>query len=63
MPELPEVETIARFLRPELIGRKIVSAKLLWPRTVAAPSPEQFVEQIAGQEILDVTRRAKYLNL
>jgi formamidopyrimidine-DNA glycosylase len=63
MPELPEVETIARFLRPELTGRVIVSAQLLWPRTVATPSPEQFVEQIRGQKILDVSRRAKYLNL
>jgi formamidopyrimidine-DNA glycosylase len=63
MPELPEVETIARFLRAELAGREIVSAQLLWQRTVAMPSPEQFIEQIAGQKILDVSRRAKYLNL
>jgi formamidopyrimidine-DNA glycosylase len=63
MPELPEVETIARFLRPELTGREIVSAQLLWPRTLATPSPEQFVEQIEGQKILDVSRRAKYLDL
>ena len=63
MPELPEVETIARFLRPELTGREIVSAQLLWQRTVATPSPEQFVEQIVGQKILDVSRRAKYLDL
>jgi formamidopyrimidine-DNA glycosylase len=63
MPELPEVETIARFLRPQLTGRKIISAQLLWQRTVATPSPEQFAEQIAEQKILGVSRRAKYLNL
>jgi formamidopyrimidine-DNA glycosylase len=63
MPELPEVETIARSLRPELTGREIVSAQLLWPRTLAMPSAEQFVEQITGQKILDVTRRAKFLDL
>jgi formamidopyrimidine-DNA glycosylase len=63
MPELPEVETIARSLRPELIGREIVSAQLLWKRTVATPSPEQFVEQIAEQKIMGVSRRAKYLDL
>ena len=27
MPELPEVETIARILRPDLIGRTIVEAR------------------------------------
>jgi formamidopyrimidine-DNA glycosylase len=63
MPELPEVESIARSLRPEITGRKIVSAQLLWPRTLATPSPEQFFEQIEGQKILEISRRAKYLNI
>ena len=27
MPELPEVETIARTLRPQLIGRKILASR------------------------------------
>ena len=62
MPELPEVETIARTLRPELVGRKIVSARLLWAQTLATPSPAEFEERIVGQAIVDVGRRAKYLN-
>ena len=61
MPELPEVETIARVLKPELIGQTIVSADLRWARTLANPSPTQFKRQITGQKILDVSRRAKYL--
>jgi formamidopyrimidine-DNA glycosylase len=61
MPELPEVETIARALKPVLVGRTILSADLRWARTLAIPSPAQFKKQIAGQEILDVSRRAKYL--
>lgn len=60
MPELPEVETIARKLKPDLIGRKILSADLRWARTLALPSPKKFKQQVQGQEILDVTRRAKY---
>ena len=63
MPELPEVETIARKLRPELIGRTILSADLRWSRTLAAPTPKKFMEQIQGQKILDVSRRAKYFIL
>jgi formamidopyrimidine-DNA glycosylase len=61
MPELPEVETIARALKPELVGRTILSADLRWARTVATPSSVQFKKQLAGQEIVDVSRRAKYL--
>jgi formamidopyrimidine-DNA glycosylase len=63
MPELPEVETIARSLRPELTGREIVSANLLWPRSLVTPPEKQFSGQIIGQRILDVSRRAKYLDI
>jgi len=61
MPELPEVETIARALKPELVGKTILAANLCWARTLAIPTPTQFKKQIAGQKILDVSRRAKYL--
>ncbi len=61
MPELPEVETIARKLKPELVNRTILSADLRWTRTLAMPSPRKFKEQIQGQRIVDIGRRAKYL--
>ena len=60
MPELPEVETIARKLRPHLLGKTIKDADLRWSRTLAFPSPRKFKEQIKGQEIKEVTRRAKF---
>jgi len=63
MPELPEVETIVRTLRPELVGRSIVSVDLRWGRTLAVPAPDVFAGQITGQQILAVTRRAKYFQL
>lgn len=63
MPELPEVETIARSLRPELTSRAIQSARLLWRRTLVIPSPEDFARQIDGREIIGVERRAKYLDI
>ncbi|HEX2696987.1 MAG TPA: DNA-formamidopyrimidine glycosylase, partial [Anaerolineales bacterium] len=63
MPELPEVETIARKLRPDLIGKTILEADLRWARTLATPSAKKFKEQIRGQKIKDVSRRAKFLNL
>jgi formamidopyrimidine-DNA glycosylase len=63
MPELPEVETIVRTLRPQLVGRKILEADVRWARTVAVPSVKKFKEQIQGQKIIEVSRRAKFLNI
>ena len=63
MPELPEVETIARKLKPALVGRTILSAELFWSRTLETPSPRKFKEQVGGQIIQDVGRRAKYFIL
>jgi len=63
MPELPEVETIARSLRLELVGRTILEADLRWAQTLAYPSARKFKQQIKGQVIKGVSRRAKYLNI
>ncbi|MGZ9164786.1 MAG: bifunctional DNA-formamidopyrimidine glycosylase/DNA-(apurinic or apyrimidinic site) lyase [Anaerolineales bacterium] len=63
MPELPEVETIARKLRSHLLGKTIQDAQLRWNRTLAFPSPRKFKGWIKGQEIKEVTRRAKYFIL
>jgi formamidopyrimidine-DNA glycosylase len=63
MPELPEVETIARKLRPHLLEKIISAADLRWPRTLAFPSARKFKELVRGQEIKEVTRRAKYFIL
>jgi formamidopyrimidine-DNA glycosylase len=69
VPELPEVETIARNLRqgtagaPSLIGQTILKAQLLWPRTLAEPDIEIFQALLSGQSIREVGRRAKFLTL
>ncbi len=63
MPELPEVETLARALRAPLLGKTILEAEVCWPRTIARPSARRFKEQIRGEQILSVARRAKYLHL
>src|SRR5512135_628382 len=63
MPELPEVETIARNLRPELVGLMITQADVRWARTIASPSVRRFKQQIQGQVIREVGRRAKFLRI
>ena len=61
MPELPEVETVVRDLRPHLVGRTIVGARVKWARTIATPSAREFARQIRGHAITKITRRGKYL--
>jgi formamidopyrimidine-DNA glycosylase len=63
MPELPEVETLARTLRPALLGRTILETDLRWKRTLAAPSSETFRKKVRGQEIKDISRRAKFFDI
>jgi formamidopyrimidine-DNA glycosylase len=66
MPELPEVETIARDLRPQLTGRRIESVLLtrdpaIRGRLVRYPNPTRFVRSLRGRTIRSVERRGKYL--
>jgi formamidopyrimidine-DNA glycosylase len=63
MPELPEVETIKRELRPRIRGKSIIDCIMLREDVIAHPSPREFCRSIIGEKILDVTRRAKYLIL
>jgi formamidopyrimidine-DNA glycosylase len=60
MPELPEVETVARDLQRWVAGATIGSATVHWERTIRHPLPaERFVAEIAGARIRRVGRRAK----
>lgn len=67
MPELPEVETIARNLRkgdpntPGIVGMTITGANVYWAKTVAEPDWPIFEKLIVGQKIKEIGRRAKYL--
>ncbi|MCL4858426.1 MAG: bifunctional DNA-formamidopyrimidine glycosylase/DNA-(apurinic or apyrimidinic site) lyase [Caldilineaceae bacterium] len=63
MPELPEVETYVRELTPALHGRQVMDAHVLWPRTIAAPTPEAFVQRISGARFIAFERRGKYMVL
>ena len=60
MPELPEVETTRRGIRPALVGR-VVERMVLREGRLRWPVPRGLPAKLAGQRILDVRRRAKYL--
>jgi formamidopyrimidine-DNA glycosylase len=61
MPELPEVETTVRDLKPHLIGRTITRAAVHWDRTIARPDARTFAREILGQTVRNITRRGKFL--
>jgi formamidopyrimidine-DNA glycosylase len=61
MPELPEVETVAADLRPQLVGGVFVAAHILWPRTLAEPDADLLSARIGGRKVIDIGRRGKYL--
>ena len=61
MPELPEVETVARDLRPRLVGAEIVGVRSSWARTLRNVDAESFAAAVTGRTIEAVGRRAKLL--
>ena len=63
MPELPEVETVARLIAPRVTGRTILSAEAGWLRSLGGPSLADFEESVRGATIAHVGRRAKYIVL
>ena len=61
MPELPEVETVARGLRREVVGRTILGVNL--GKTDFIDDPPALEERLPGQKILAVERYGKFMLL
>jgi formamidopyrimidine-DNA glycosylase len=61
MPELPEVETIRARLAPALTGRTIERVEIADERLTRPEPPEAITATLAGERIVDVGRRGKYL--
>jgi formamidopyrimidine-DNA glycosylase len=61
MPELPEVETVVRLLRPQLVGRTIASARVFWPRTIGGQRTAEFARAVVGARVVRLRRRAKFI--
>ncbi len=62
MPELPEVETIARGLRPRLTGARVLAVEVPGPHALPQ-GVETFRTRLLGRSITNVTRRGKALLL
>jgi formamidopyrimidine-DNA glycosylase len=61
MPELPEVETVVRLIRPRLSGRRIESCDVRWERTLGGISKRSFERAVVGSRVSRVWRRAKFI--
>ena len=60
MPELPEVESVRRDLARATAGRTI-AAVTVRDRRLRWPVPVGLARRLAGQEVREIRRRAKYL--
>jgi formamidopyrimidine-DNA glycosylase len=60
MPELPEVETVVRGLRGQLVGRKLAHVEARRADLRVALPPD-LAGRLIGREVLSVERRAKYI--
>ena len=61
MPELPEVETVVRMIRPRLEGRAIGAVDVRWQRTLGGSSARRFAQGVRGARIRRVWRRGKFI--
>jgi formamidopyrimidine-DNA glycosylase len=62
LPELPEVETTARSLRPSLVGRRVRAVDGVdWPRMLPNTSEAELREVLIDRTVQSVGRRGKYL--
>jgi formamidopyrimidine-DNA glycosylase len=60
MPELPEVETIVRDIRPALVGRQLGRVSLSHDDILRGVSRRRLLRHLSGATVASVFRRAKH---
>jgi formamidopyrimidine-DNA glycosylase len=63
MPELPEVETMVRGLRPALVGQKIQRLDVRDPTLIQGCSAPELTRRGRGATVAGITRRGKWVVL
>src|SRR5215469_7267204 len=61
MPELPEVEYVARQLRTELVGRGLRETSVYCSQSIGHMEVAAFTAALLGRHIVEIGRRGKYL--
>jgi len=62
MPELPEVETVARGLAKRALGRRISQVEVRHPGAIVG-APDEFVQSLTNKRIAKVERKGKAIAL
>ena len=62
MPELPEVETVVRTLRPMIVGRRILNAEFTGLRVLIG-SARKTANALAGRKVVAVERHGKFISI
>jgi formamidopyrimidine-DNA glycosylase len=60
MPELPEVETVVRTLRPAIVGRRILNAEFRQLRVLVG-DPADTAQALAGRKVKGIDRHGKFI--
>lgn len=61
MPELPEVQTVVNHIRPMIIGKRLMTVKPIWKKTLHNFNEDDIDGKNNNNEIIDVYRRAKFI--
>jgi formamidopyrimidine-DNA glycosylase len=61
MPELPEVQSTVDYLKPKIIGYKIVGTHFGWTNALLTHKPAALSQILLNSKIINVFRRAKYI--
>ena len=59
MPELPEVETVVRILRPQILNKKITDVRIFWNNTIKNITIAQLKKNIINKTIKSLDRIGK----
>ncbi len=60
MPELPEILTLSRQMKKELVGKTIVKSEVLQPKSLNV-SEKDFIRSLKNAKLLDVKYHGKWL--
>lgn len=63
MPELPEVETVVRDLRPLLVGRRLASLRRASSHSLRSPWLDEWAAHVTGRLVEEASRRGKWILL
>lgn len=61
MPELPEVETVIRYLRTKIINKTINKIEMFYSKVLQNTSTDDFKLFLVGETFKSITRKGKYL--